>query len=127
MSAKHPGIRTRHVALNVSDLDVSEGFYQEVLGLRVEHESLHRPLRDASMGRDGEVVLTLWELARKRTKKRSPGLHHLAFKANSAEEINRTKEILADLGARWSEGNQLYRKGAKSVRIYFKDPRWYSD
>jgi len=64
MSAKHPGIRIRHVALNVSDLDVSEGFYQEVLGLRVEHESLHRPLRDASMGRDGEVVLTLWELYR---------------------------------------------------------------
>jgi lactoylglutathione lyase len=71
------------IGLNVSDLDVSEGFYQEVLGLRVIDEFLQFPFRYASMARDGKTVLTLLEQTRGRFKTRRPGLHHLVFEAKS--------------------------------------------
>jgi lactoylglutathione lyase len=125
MEADHEQERSRikidHAALNVSDLDVSEAFYQEALGLRVARESLH-PCRCASMAREGKVVLTLWEQRRGRFKMHRPGLHHLAFEARSVEEVNRAKGILANLGARWSERTALYHEGAISAGIYFSDP-----
>ena len=111
-----------HIGLNVSDLDVSETFYQEVLGLRVIEESLEFPFRYASMARDGKVVLTLWEQTGGRFKKHRLGLHHLAFEADSIAEVNRTKGLLENLGMRWSEGPNLYSEGATAVAIHFRDP-----
>jgi catechol 2,3-dioxygenase-like lactoylglutathione lyase family enzyme len=67
-------------------------------------------------------VLTLWEQSGGRFKKHHPGLHHLAFEAESVEEVNRAKGILENLGARWSEGAQLYLEGSKLAAIHFKDP-----
>jgi catechol-2,3-dioxygenase len=60
MNRKDPVIKIDHAALNVSDLDVSEVFYQEALGLRVARESRH-PCRYAAMAMEGKVVLALWE------------------------------------------------------------------
>jgi catechol 2,3-dioxygenase-like lactoylglutathione lyase family enzyme len=57
-----------------------------------------------------------------RFKKRRAGLHHLAFEASSVEEINRTKGLLENLGAPWSEGAHLYAVGGRSAAIHFKDP-----
>jgi lactoylglutathione lyase len=111
-----------HIGITVSDLDVSEGFYQEVLGLRVVDESLQFPSRYASMARDGKTVLTLWEQSRRRPKKHRPGLHHLAFETDSMEEVNRTKRLLEHLGARWGEGARLYPEGSAGATIYFEDP-----
>jgi catechol-2,3-dioxygenase len=110
------------IGLNVSDLELSRTFYEEVLGLRVISESDHFPLRYATMGRDGKTVLTLWEQTEGRFKKRRPGLHHLAFEMASVEEVNRTRGLLDNLGARWSEGTQLYPEGLRSAGIHFKDP-----
>ncbi|HKD67378.1 MAG TPA: VOC family protein [Candidatus Binataceae bacterium] len=118
-----PGnIALGHIGLNVSDLDVSEGFYQEVLGLRVLDESLKFPSRYASMARDGKTVLTLWEQGGGRIKKRHPGLHHLAFEVDSVEEVNRTKGLLDNLGAHWTEGVRIYAEGTRAASIHFKDP-----
>ena len=111
-----------HIGLNVSDLDVSEGFYQEVLGLRVVDESLKFPSRYASMARDGSTVLTLWEQGYGRIKKRRPGLHHLAFEVDSVAEVNRTKGLLDHLGAPWTEGVRIYAEGSRAAAIHFKDP-----
>jgi lactoylglutathione lyase len=111
-----------HIGLNVSDLDVSEGFYQEVLGLCVVEESLQFPSRYASMARDGKTVLTLWEQGAGRIKKRRPGLHHLAFEVDSVEEVNRTKGLLDNLGAPWTEGVRIYAEGSRAASIRFKDP-----
>jgi lactoylglutathione lyase len=111
-----------HIGINVSDIDVSEAFYQEVLGFRVGDESLEFPFRYASMTLDGKPVLTLWEHDGKPAKKRRPGLHHLAFEAKSAEEINRTKGLLKHIGTRWTEGARLYDEGARAAAIHFQDP-----
>jgi lactoylglutathione lyase len=111
-----------HIGLTVSDLDVSEGFYQEVLGLRVVDESLQFPSRYASMARDGKTVLTLWEHSGGPIKKRRPGLHHVAFEADSVEEVNRTKGLLNNLGAHWTEGAKIYPEGSRAAAIHFEDP-----
>lgn len=122
MRTKTGAIALGHIGLTVSDLDVSEGFYQEVLGFRVVDESLQFPSRYASMGRDGKTVLTLWEDSGGRIKKRLPGLHHLAFEAESVEEVNRTKGLLDSLGAHWIEGGRIYPEGSRGAAIHFHDP-----
>jgi catechol-2,3-dioxygenase len=122
MKRKTGTIALGHIGLNVSDLDISEGFYQEVLGLRVADESLQPPFRYATMARDGKMVLTLWEQSSGRFKKRHVGLHHLAFEADSVEELNRTKGILENLGVRCSEGARLYTEGSRASAIHFEDP-----
>ena len=122
MKRKINSISVGHIGLNVSDLDVSEAFYQEVLGLRVAQESLHFPFRYASMERDGQMVLTLWEQTGGKYKKRRAGINHLAFEVDSFEEVDRTKKLLENLGATWTKGSHLYPEGSAPAAIRFKDP-----
>jgi lactoylglutathione lyase len=122
MKGKIGTIAVGHIGLNVSNIEISETFYREVLGFRVASEFLQFPFRHASMTRDGKTMLTLWEQSDGRFKKNRPGLHHLAFEADSVEEVNRTKGILENLGAHWSEGAFLYKRMPRSAAIYFKDP-----
>jgi lactoylglutathione lyase len=122
MKRKLNSIWVAHIGLNVSDLDVSEAFYQEVLGLRIAQESLHFPFRYASMERDGQVVLTLWEQTGGKYKKRRAGINHLAFEVDSIEEVNRTKGLLDNLGAAWTDGSVLYPEGSAPAALRFKDP-----
>lgn len=110
------------IGLNVSDIDVSEGFYQEVLGLRVAEESLRSPFKFASMARDGKTVLTLWEKSGEWLNRCRPGLDHLSFEADSVEAVNRTKGLLDNVGASWSEGRLLNKQVSRSAAIHFKDP-----
>jgi lactoylglutathione lyase len=122
MKREAGAIALGHIGLNVSDIEISKMFYQEIFGLRVVNESLEFPFEYASLARDGVIVLTLWEHATKRLKMNRPGLHHLAFEADSIEEVNRTKGLLENLGGRWGEGAQLYPEIPKSDAIHFEDP-----
>jgi lactoylglutathione lyase len=119
---KRSTIALGNIGLNVSDLDISEAFYQEVFGLRVADESLKLPFRYAAMARGGKTVLTLWERGGERFNKCRPELHHLSFETDSIEEVNRAKGILDNPGARWSERGLLYKQGRKAAAIYFADP-----
>jgi catechol 2,3-dioxygenase-like lactoylglutathione lyase family enzyme len=122
MALKTGTIALGNIGLNVSDLDISEAFYQEVFGLRVAEESLQPPFRFASMARGGKTVLTLWEHSGGQLEQCRRGLHHLTFEADSIEEVNRTKGILDNLGARWFEAGGLHHEGPRAAAIYFADP-----
>ena len=122
MTAKTVSIALGNIGLNVSDLDVSEAFYQEVFGLRVAEESLQLPRRFASMAHCGRTVLTLWEQSGGRLEQCRRGLHHLTFEADSIEDVNRTKGILDNLGTRWFEAGGLHEEGSRTAAIYFADP-----
>jgi lactoylglutathione lyase len=122
MTPKAGTIALGNIGVNVSDLDISEAFYQEVFGLRVAEESLQLPFRFASMGRDGKTVLTLWEHSGGRLEQCRRGLHHLTFEAHSIEEVNRAKGILDKLGWRWFEAGGLHNAGSRTAVIYFADP-----
>jgi lactoylglutathione lyase len=122
MTPKAGTIALGNIGLNVSDLDVSEAFYQEVFGLRVAEESLQLPFRFASMARGGKTVLTLWQYSGGQVEQCRRGLHHLTFEADSIEEVNRTKGILDNLGWRWFEAGGLHNEGSRTAVIYFADP-----
>src|SRR5271155_5469263 len=51
-----------------------------------------------------------------------PALHRLTFVADSTEEVNRTRRLLENLGARWSEEDPLCSQVSSSVVLYFEDP-----
>jgi catechol 2,3-dioxygenase-like lactoylglutathione lyase family enzyme len=122
MAPKSGGIALGHVGINVSDIEISKAFYQEVLSLRVGGESHQLPLPYASMTRDGRTVLTLWEDSGMRSRNCPPALHRLAFVTDSAEEVNRTKRLLENLGARWSEKDPLHSQSSSSAVVHFEDP-----
>ena len=122
MAPKFGGIALGHVGINVSDIEISKTFYQEVLGLAVGQESHQVPLRYASMTRDGRTVLTLWEDSGMRSRNCPPALHRLAFVADSAEEVDRTRMLLENLGARWSDEDPLHSQSSSSAVVHFEDP-----
>jgi lactoylglutathione lyase len=107
--------------LKVSDLDLAEGFYQEVLGLRVVDESLDSPLRYATMARNGAAVLTLYERTARRAEPESPHLTQIKFETDSANEVARAKGILDYYRLPWSELGRI-RNGCASEAIQFVDP-----
>jgi catechol 2,3-dioxygenase-like lactoylglutathione lyase family enzyme len=122
MKSNSGRIAISNIGLNVSDIEISKIFYQEVLGLRVDEESRQFPLRYASMTRDGRRVLTLWEDSSVRFRNCPPALHRLAFVADSTDEVDRTKKLLENLGARWSEKDPLYSQPSSSTVLHFEDP-----
>lgn len=122
MKSNSGRITISNVGLNVSDIGISKVFYQEVLGFRVDEDSRQFPLRYASMTRDGGVLLTLWEDSSMRSRKCPPALHRLAFVTDSAEAVDRTKKLLENLGASWSEKDPLDSQPSSSTVLHFEDP-----
>ena len=60
MSTNHAvSFQTGHIGLNVSDLDRSKNFYQEVFGFTAVGESHEEGRRFAFLGQEDKLVLTL--------------------------------------------------------------------
>jgi lactoylglutathione lyase len=116
-------VQPGHVGLNVTDLARSRAFYTRVLDLQVVGESQDAEREWAFLGRDGQVLLTLWRQAEGSFSTAQPGLHHLALRVDSVEELHALQERLADLGVeRRYGGVVLHAEGADSGGVYFADP-----
>ncbi|MFF0550448.1 VOC family protein [Streptomyces sp. NPDC004311] len=116
-------LRTGHVGLNVTDLDRSLAFYRDALDFRVLGEGTEEGRRHAFLGRDGELVLTLWQQAGGPYAPHVAGLHHLAFSAGAIEEVREYEERLRGLGVEFAyEGVVAHGEGAASGGIFFHDP-----
>ncbi|MCB5179137.1 VOC family protein [Streptomyces antimicrobicus] len=116
-------LRTGHVGLNVTELARSLGFYREALGFDLLGEGKEEGRRYAFLGRDGELVLTLWEQAEGAYAPATAGLHHLAFSAGTIEEVRAYEERLRALGVDFAyEGVVAHGEGAASGGIFFHDP-----
>jgi lactoylglutathione lyase len=123
MSATERRLETGHVGLNVSDLERSKRFYQDVFGFVVAGESLEEGKRFALLGDGSKLVLTLWEQSEGRFAAGSPGLHHLSFQVPSMADVEESEKKLKDLGARFHHhGTVAHGEGAKSGGIFFEDP-----
>ncbi|WP_043669783.1 VOC family protein [Streptomyces xylophagus] len=115
-----------HIGLNVTDLDRSLAFYLDVLGFAALSEGKDGDRRYAFLGDgdgDGRPVLTLWQQAQGPYDSDRAGLHHLAFAADSIEQVERYEEALKAYGAEFAyEGVVAHREGAASGGIFFHDP-----
>jgi lactoylglutathione lyase len=116
-------LTTGHVGLNVTELDRSKEFYGAVLGLQVQAEGDDAARRWAFLGRDGRLLVTLWQQSDGRFPTAQPGLHHLSFQVESIEEVRAVEATLrrrsVDLA---HDGVVPHGEGMASGGIYFTDP-----
>ena len=79
--------------------------------------------RYAFLGRDGVVLLTLWQQASDGYATERSGLHHLSFQVDTIDEVREAESALKELGVTFQyEGVVPHREGAASGGIFFTDP-----
>lgn len=116
-------LKTGHVGLNVTDLSRSLPFYQEAFGLELmgRHEANGSPF--AFIGRDGNLLLTLWQQSGGEFAKDRPGLHHLSFQLADIAAVRAVESRLKGLGATLIyDGVVPHSEGGQSAALFFLDP-----
>ncbi|MDH6113852.1 lactoylglutathione lyase [Kitasatospora sp. MAP12-15] len=116
-------LRTGHIGLNITDLDRSLGFYQQVFGFEVLGKGEDPERRWAFLGRGGQLMVTLWQQSAGSFATAAPGLHHLAFQVDSVEEVKAVEQVLVSISATFQyDGVVPHSEGASSGGIFFTDP-----
>lgn len=116
-------LKTGHVGLNVTDLDRSRDFYVKVLGLQVQASGNEPERRWVFLGRDGQLLVTLWQQSGGHFPTDRPGLHHLSFQVESVEQVQAVQATLRGLSAHFAyDGVVPHGEGAPSGGIFFTDP-----
>jgi catechol-2,3-dioxygenase len=124
MSTKYAvSFQTGHIGLNVSDLDRSKKFYQEVFGFTAVGESREEGRRFVFLGQEDKLVLTLWQQAEGRFEKGHTGLHHLSFQVSAIQEVQKASQKLKEMNVPLIyNGIVPHSEGAQSGGLYFEDP-----
>jgi lactoylglutathione lyase len=116
-------MKTGHIGLNVTDLARSTAFYRTVFGFDVLGERADGDQRFAFLGRDGALVLTLWEQSAGTFAGDRPGLHHLSFEVADIDAVRRAEAALRELGVAFAyDGIVPHGEGASSGGVFFADP-----
>ncbi|GGT38356.1 VOC family protein [Streptomyces chromofuscus] len=123
VSLTNAPLQTGHVGLNVNHLDTSLPFYTRVFGFDVIAEGKDEAQRWAFLGRDGRLVLTLWQQSSASFATGTAGLHHLSFQVESIDDIKTAEAVLQELGVDFiHDGVVSHGEGAASGGIFFTDP-----
>ena len=119
-----------HLDLTVSDPASSEAFYRAVLGymgfepVRLAHGATH--LRIFQVVGDGQRIFSIALQPAKHAgshDRYSPGLHHIAFKAESRADVNGLYNILREIGAEVLDAPAEYSHYAPGYyALFFADP-----
>ncbi|MBF6073540.1 VOC family protein [Nocardia beijingensis] len=118
-----PRLSTGHIGLNVSDLDRSVDFYRRAFGFDQIAASADERRRWAFLGRDGKLVVTLWEQSGGAFSTETPGLHHLSFQVDSIDEVRAVERVLRELSVTFAhDGVVAHGEGVGSGGIFFTDP-----
>ncbi|MEU5851360.1 VOC family protein [Saccharopolyspora shandongensis] len=122
-SAVIGNLQAGHVGLNVTDLERSLPFYTQVFGFEVQARGEEEGQRWAFLGRDGRLVLTLWQQGEQAFSPVSAGLHHLSFQVDSIDEVKAAERVLRELNADFRfDGVVPHGEGMASGGIFFSDP-----
>jgi catechol 2,3-dioxygenase-like lactoylglutathione lyase family enzyme len=116
-------LQAGHVGLNVTDLGRSLDFYRQVFGFETQGQGSEDGRHWAFLGRDGRLLVTLWQQSEGTFPTALPGLHHLSFEVETIEEVRAAEDTLRGLSAGFAhEGVVPHREGASSGGIFFTDP-----
>ncbi|MFD3733388.1 VOC family protein [Streptomyces sp. NPDC058632] len=122
-SAVPAALQTGHIGLNVTDLDRSLDFYRKVFGFEIQAEGGDLDRAFAFLGREGRLMVTLWQQGESGYAPGSAGLHHLSFQVETIEEVRAAEEVLRDMAAEFKyDGVVPHGEGAASGGIFFTDP-----
>ena len=89
--------QTGHIGLNVSNLNRSKQFYQQVFNFDVLAESQKEGREFAFLGDKQRIVLTLWQQSSSSFEKNQAGLHHLSFQVDTMEIVHQIEHKLCDM------------------------------
>ena len=85
------------------------------------HADADRPF--AFLGREGKLLVTLWQQSKGDFSVSTPGLHHLSFQVDSIEQVRAAEAVLRELSADFAyDGVVPHAEGAASGGIFFADP-----
>jgi catechol 2,3-dioxygenase-like lactoylglutathione lyase family enzyme len=114
--------RMGHLSLRVSDLDVSEKFYTEILGMRPVWRS-EGEIAFLECGNDDLALIQIPKedvhVFRHRLQT-SQSLHHFGFRVRTKQEVDQLAQEVRVRGIRIDDGPRDHRDGSRS--FYFKDP-----
>jgi glyoxylase I family protein len=119
-----------HVDLTVTDLKGSVDFYDRVLGRlgyrRLDAVGAGAPCWGISDSAGGFFTIAL-KPARPESRatahdRYAPGLHHLAFHADSREDVDEFHGFLLDIGAAILDPPAEYAYSAGYYAVFFADP-----
>ena len=107
-----------HVVLKVRDAAKSRDFYTRTLGLKVAYENIEQGMVFLSFGKEHHD-LALFQLAHGDAPTPSqPGLHHMAWRLSSFDELRDAYRELKDIGI--AVESTVEHNVTRSV--YFPDP-----
>ncbi len=115
-------VRMGHLSLRVGNLDVSEKFYTEVLGMR----SVWRSEGEIAFLECGNDDLALIQIPKedahafRHRPQTSQSLHHFGFRVHTKEEVDQLAQEVRGRGIGIDDGPRDHRDGSRS--FYFKDP-----
>ncbi|RYD43575.1 MAG: bleomycin resistance protein [Sphingomonadales bacterium] len=117
-----------HIDLTVTDKERSRLFYDAVLGFLGYRRSADHD-HGSDWDRNGEpfhsigIIEARGDGAKRTHDRTSPGLHHLAWTAESREDVDALHDLLLDIGAEVLDAPADYpRYGPTYYAVFFADP-----
>ena len=118
-----PEFQTGHIGLNVTNLDRSIRFYQQLFGFDVLVKSDKEKQKFAFLGFAGNINLTLWQQSSKGFPAHEAGLHHLSFGVSSIDQLKRFEGRLKENNVSLIyPGIVAHAENNDVAALYFQDP-----
>lgn len=114
--------RMGHLSLRVSDLDASEKFYIEILGMRPVWRS-EGEIAFLECGNDDLALIQIPKeevQAFRQRAQSSQSLHHFGFRVRSKDGVDQLAKEMKARGVVIDDGPRDHRDGSRS--FYFRDP-----